>query len=228
MDSTTTSSPATDKAAKAIEKLILKIIPIMQRSGFSLLKMDEAAKTMDVSKATMYKYFASKDEIVEKVVDHFAEYISKMVQDMPQADQATYYKSLRKVFQQSLVMAVYLSDVFLHDLSSLYPQLYDRLMQLVEVRNARLAQFFAEGMESGVFHRLNPVVLILQIDTMLRKMIDPKLLTSQHLSMKQALADYYDIMKRQVLKQDFAADQDEEDSEMESFLNHMVQKLSRY
>ncbi|KQO17941.1 TetR/AcrR family transcriptional regulator [Paenibacillus sp. Leaf72] len=220
-----TKSPSLEKRNKTIQKLIIKIIPVLQKNGFSSLKMDDAAKYMDISKATMYKYFASKDEIIEAVVGRYVAYISDMVQDWTLTDHLSYVKSFDKVFQQSLLIAAYLSDIFLQELSSLYPHLYDRLSNEVELRNEQVREFFDRGMENDVFQRLNSVILLIQMDTMLRKMIDPKLLMLHHLSLKQALSDYYKVMRHQIIKSEFV--NLENSSEMDLFLNQMVQKLSR-
>ncbi|SFE43975.1 transcriptional regulator, TetR family [Paenibacillus algorifonticola] len=220
-----TKSQALDKRNKTIQKLIIKIIPVIQKNGFSTLKMDDAAKYMDISKATMYKYFASKDEIIDAIVGRYVDYISEMVQDWSLTDNMSYVKSFDKVFQQSLLMAVYLSDIFLQELGNLYPHLYDRLSNEVEVRNEQVREFFDLGMKNDVFQRLNPVILLIQMDTMLRKMIDPKLLMLHHLSLKQALSDYYQVMRHQIMKSEFI--NIENSSEMDLFLNQMVQKLSR-
>ncbi|WP_341278699.1 TetR/AcrR family transcriptional regulator [Paenibacillus sp. FSL H8-0537] len=220
-----TKSQALEKRNKTIQKLIIKIIPVIQKNGFSTLKMDDAAKYMDISKATMYKYFASKDEIIEAVVGRYVEYISEMVQAWPLTDNNSYVKSFDKVFQQSLLMAVYLSDIFLQELGSIYPDLYETLSSEVEMRNEQVREFFDRGMKNDVFQHLNPVILLIQMDTMLRKMIDPKLLMLHHLSLKQALSDYYEVMRHQILKSEFI--NLENSSEMDLFLNQMVQKLSR-
>ncbi|ANY70833.1 hypothetical protein BBD42_18870 [Paenibacillus sp. BIHB 4019] len=216
---------ALEKRNKTIQKLIIKIIPVIQKNGFATLKMDDAAKYMDISKATMYKYFASKDEIIEAVVARYAEYISEMVQDLSLNDNTSYIKSFDKVFKQSLLMAVYLSDIFLQELDNLYPHLYEKLSSEVELRNEQVRAFFDRGMKNDIFQHLNPVILLIQMDTMLRKMIDHKLLMLHHLSLKQALSDYYEVMRHQIIKSEFI--NLENSSEMDLFLNQMVQKLSR-
>ncbi len=38
-----------EKRKSTKDKLILKILPYIQKQGFSLLKMDDAAKYMDIS-----------------------------------------------------------------------------------------------------------------------------------------------------------------------------------
>ncbi len=54
---------------------INKIKPVIRKTSFSQLKIDEIAKYMDISKATLYKRFSSKDEIIEAVVEDFMNYL---------------------------------------------------------------------------------------------------------------------------------------------------------
>ncbi|MFH5181673.1 TetR/AcrR family transcriptional regulator [Paenibacillus sp. TAB 01] len=42
------------------------------------MKMDDIAKYMDVSRATMYKHFSSKEDVVEGVVRMFVDFIEKL------------------------------------------------------------------------------------------------------------------------------------------------------
>jgi AcrR family transcriptional regulator len=50
------------------QKLLTKIIPVLRTKSISSLRMDDIAKYMDISKATLYKYFSSKEEIIQSVV----------------------------------------------------------------------------------------------------------------------------------------------------------------
>ena len=52
-------------------KLILKISSIIREQGFAQMKIDDFTKYMDISKATFYKHFQSKDEVVECYVRLF-------------------------------------------------------------------------------------------------------------------------------------------------------------
>lgn len=54
---------------KIREKLLKKLISAALKDGFQQLRMDDIAKRMDVSRATMYKHFSSKEEVLEGVVD---------------------------------------------------------------------------------------------------------------------------------------------------------------
>ena len=56
-------------------KYVLKLLHPLKTSGFQHIRMDDIAKYMDLSKATVYKYFPSRDEIFERLAEIFITYI---------------------------------------------------------------------------------------------------------------------------------------------------------
>jgi AcrR family transcriptional regulator len=223
-----------EKRKSTKDKLIFKILPYVQKQGFSLLKMDDAAKFMDISKATMYKYFASKDEIIECLVEKCVNYTANLeLEEAPQQvqllhpshdDMMLYGETFAKVFKQSIKMAFYLSDVFLQDLNTAYPDLSVTLSQAVERCQKRLIAYLDRGMELGVFHRLNSGILLIQLDVVLRKLLDPKLLMLHNMTLKQALLDFYNAIKHQIFNEKWIH---EDQVGIESFISEMIiKKLS--
>jgi AcrR family transcriptional regulator len=219
-------------------KLILKILPYVQKQGFISLKMDDAAKYMDISKATMYKYFASKDEIIECLVACCVNYTTKLVlEEAPQKlspaqvlhplheNLMLYGETFAKAFKLSIKMAFYLSDLFLQDLNSVYPNLSATLSQAVEQCQKKLIDYLDSGMDLGVFHRMNSGILLIQLDVVLRRILDPKLLMLHNMTLKQALLDYYQAMKHQIFKEEWIH---EDQAGIESFISEMIIKKLSY
>ncbi|MBB6636817.1 TetR/AcrR family transcriptional regulator [Cohnella thailandensis] len=180
-------------------KLAAKLMSPLRSMGFQQLRMDDIAKHMDISKATLYKYFSSKDEIIELIVDQFITYLKeKDAEDLPEAD-VPYEKRFCDTFVQTLLIASYRSEPFLNDLREAFPELYAKLESAIGARNERLCRFYEEGMEAGVFIRQNATLLILQDELIFRNLIDPVNLMKHNLTLRNALFDYYQIKKRQIL-----------------------------
>jgi AcrR family transcriptional regulator len=226
-----------EKRKSTKDKLIHKILPYVQKQGFSLLKMDDAAKYMDISKATMYKYFASKDEIIECLVEQCVNYTAKLAfEEAPQKltpaqllrptheDLMLYGETFAKAFKISIKMAFYLTDVFLQDLNTAYPDLSATLSQAVERCQKRFIVYLDNGMELGVFHRMNSGILLIQLDVVLRRLLDPKLLMLHNMTLKQALLDFYQAIKHQIFNEEWIH---EDQVGIESYINEMIiKKLS--
>jgi AcrR family transcriptional regulator len=226
-----------EKRKTTKDKLIIKILPYIQKKGFSLCKMDDAAKYMDISKATMYKYFTSKDEIVECLVEYYVNYTANLVlEEAPQKltpaqlarpsyeDLMRYGETFAKAFKLSIKMAFYLTDVFLQDLNTAYPNLSATLSQSVERCQKKLIAYLDSGIELGVFHRMNSRIILIQLDVVLRRLLDPKLLMLHNMTLKQALLDFYQAMKHQILKEEWIH---EDQAGIEPFISEMIiKKLS--
>ncbi|WP_052350507.1 TetR/AcrR family transcriptional regulator [Paenibacillus gorillae] len=213
-------------------KFIIKILPYIQKNGFNSLKMDDAAKYMDISKATMYKYFSSKDEIIESLVFQSVNYIDQLLlEEIPSKltaqsepthrEMMLYGETFNITFKISMKLAYYLSDALLDDLNNTYPELAAKLAEGLERCRKKLMSYYDSGMELGVFHPLNSRILLIQQDAVFRELLDPKLLMLHNMTLKQALLDFYQAMKCQVFKEQWIH---EDQPGIEPFINEFILK----
>ncbi|MCC3373898.1 TetR/AcrR family transcriptional regulator [Cohnella sp. REN36] len=205
-------------------KLAAKLLHPIKSVGFQQLRMDDFAKHMDISKATLYKYFSSKDEIIEMLVQMFIDVvIEKDLSELPD-DSVSYAVRFQQSFARSLHIANYGSDPFMNDLRDGYPAFFAVLNAAIGSRNERLRAFYEKGMDVGVFHRLNATLVILQDEAMFRELIDPSSLMKHHLTLSAALWDYYQIKKLQLFTPEAYAQVD--DGFMSEKLAYLVQKIT--
>ncbi|MBD3917314.1 TetR/AcrR family transcriptional regulator [Paenibacillus sp. PR3] len=188
----------TDKQNAARTRLVQKLIPYVRKNGFQFLRMEEIAKIMDVSRATLYKYFQSKEEVVQTVVNFYVDYINEHMVDSLDADQKFSIR-FQKLFERSVLVAEYITDVFLVELESVYPEIYDRLREALRLREQQIMVFLDEGIQEGIFNKINGTLFIKQ-DELLQKIFDIKFLMVNNLTLAQALHDYYMLKKLQLFK----------------------------
>ncbi|GIO85575.1 TetR family transcriptional regulator [Paenibacillus faecis] len=211
------------RKAVSVEKYIEKIKPVIRKTKFSQLKVDDLAKYMDISKVTLYKYFASKDDIIEQVVDYYMDY-SKKADATANDDSVSFLERFQITFLQSLMCAVYISDLFLQDLKEFYPHHFENLSVALQNRNKNLQAFFESGMEQQIFNRLNAVLFMVQDDAVLRRFIEPSFSIQYDITLKQAIMDYYRMKQYQLLKPEYLKMID--DSHMEGKIVHILQTIS--
>ncbi|MGZ4031332.1 MAG: TetR/AcrR family transcriptional regulator [Tumebacillaceae bacterium] len=212
----------TDLSAK--RKLAAKLLQPVKKSGFQNLRTDDIAKYMDLSKATVYKYFNSKDEIIECLVDLYVEFIMEADSEW-QTDTDSYVKGFQKAFTQTLLIANYVTEAFHNDLRDVYPDLMDKVRRALHQRNDRLRHFYEQGMEAGVFHKVNATLVISQDELVLRNLVDPMFLMERNLTLRDALFDYYQMKKLQLLTQQVCESCD--NAEMNGQLDYLAQKISQ-
>ncbi|MEH6889871.1 TetR/AcrR family transcriptional regulator [Bacillus sp. JJ864] len=214
-----------DNQAEMRKKLIFKLLPIVKKQGISPLRTDDIARYMDISKATMYKYFSSKDEIIQYIVKIYAEYITSIDQTIFE-ETVPFGERFQKTFEQSLLIALYISDTFIFDLKHSAPVLYEQITQAQNERNHKLKKFYEEHIEKEVFNSINPALILLQDDVLLRKLFEPTILIKNNMTLYQALFDYYVLKKQQIIHHKYKDEID--DSKMESTIQYIVQKVSNY
>jgi AcrR family transcriptional regulator len=202
---------------------LLKIKPVIRNTRFSQLKIDEIAKYMDISKVTLYKHFSSKDEIIQEIVNYSINFLAE-VDSFIQDESLSYVTRFQKNFLQSLICVIYISDLFLNDLKEFYPWLYDHLASALLKRNKNLQKFFESGMEQEIFNRINPVLFMVQDDAVFRRLVEPTFCIQYDVTMKQAIMDYYQMKKYQLLKPDYL--DKTEDAAMEGHLVPILQTIS--
>ncbi|WP_281883372.1 TetR/AcrR family transcriptional regulator [Paenibacillus sp. YYML68] len=196
-----------------------KIKPVIRKTKFSQLKIDEIAKYMDISKVTLYKHFSSKDDVIEKVVEYEIRYLQQA--DSVVNDEAlSYVERFQKTYIQSLLCVVYLSDLFLQDLREFYPRLYEKLVVAQQNRNKNLQSFFESGMDQNVFNRMNAVLSLVQDDAMLRRIMEPTFSIQWYdLTLKQAIIEFYKMKKYQMIRPEHLDTIDDSD------FNHQVGEI---
>ncbi|MDO3411426.1 TetR/AcrR family transcriptional regulator [Saccharibacillus sp. CPCC 101409] len=212
------------KRTPGSEQYIEKIKPVMRKMKFSDLTIDAVAKYMDISKATLYKHFSSKDEIAVLVINDYIDYLESgdvFVRD----DTVSYSERFRKIFEQSLKCVIYASDVLLADLKETSPDLYDALMQAEYSRNKSMEVFLQKGMDDGVFNRLNAALFMVQDDAVIRRILDPKFSITYDLTLKQALMDYYRMKKYQLIAPAHIESEPKDENALEKRIMEILQIL---
>ncbi|NOX17707.1 MAG: TetR/AcrR family transcriptional regulator [Chlorobi bacterium] len=112
---------------KEVKARILKYAEVkFAREGFYRTTMDELAKDMKISKKTIYKYFSSKNELLETVLENIISHISKRVKEIALSD----LNSAEKLYMLSEFITSRINDIsekWLKDLQSYKPELWEKI-----------------------------------------------------------------------------------------------------
>ncbi|NEU28855.1 TetR/AcrR family transcriptional regulator [Paenibacillus polymyxa] len=210
---------------KVKNKLLKKLIPSLMKDGFQQMRMDDIAKFMDVSRATMYKNFSSKEEVIEGVVRIFVDYIEQLEDRTNEDDDQSFGVWFQQLFEQSVSLVGKISDVFLKDLQTVFPDMYDVLKTALDKREQQTLKFYQDGKNKGVFNPINEKFILLQDDIMLREILNVKYLLYNQITIQQVLHDYYHLKKIQLFKPEKMSLVD--DSRIHPVIEHFVEKFNR-
>ncbi|WP_154896354.1 TetR family transcriptional regulator [Paenibacillus illinoisensis] len=206
------------------DQYLNKIKPVIRRTRFSQLKIDDIAKHMDISKVTLYKHFSSKDEIIEQVVEYGIQYLQQ-ADTVVYDDSVSYIDRFQNTFLESLIGVIYLSDLFLQDLKEFYPRLFEKISVAQQNRIKNLQSFFQSGMDKKIFNRMHAELSLVQDDATLRRIMEPTFSIQWYdLTLKQAVMEFYRMKQYQVISPEYLDTVD--DSVIEKEIIRILQTIS--
>ncbi|OOM76480.1 TetR/AcrR family transcriptional regulator [Clostridium sp. BL-8] len=206
-------------------KLLKKIALSVMKNGFQQLRMEDIAKHMDISRTTMYKHFSSKEEVIDGVVQVFVDYIATLEWENAEEDELEFGICFQKLYGQTLSIGGIITDRFIKDLQSAYPNLYDKLEDALIMHKKKALEFYKTGKDKEIFNPINENFILLQDDLLLREIINTKYLIYNQTSIRQVLYDYYQFQKIQLFKAEKLSIVD--DSKIEPIIEHLVEKFNK-
>lgn len=219
-------SPAEQRGERHEElkqKYLTRLLPVIQRQRLGHLRLDDIVRFMDISKATFYKYFSSKEDVIEQGVDMVVKLL-KQTTILIGNESSPPLLRFQQVFLHSLDVACYLPEALLLDLKQLSPPLWERVKQAQRELQLQIQQFYEQGIAQGIFHPIRPALAVLQNELFLRSIMDPVFLMEHDLTLRTLLYDYYELQKYQWLLPEFAAQMD--DAPVRAGIDRVVQKFS--
>ena len=174
------------------EHWIRKLLPVYTRKGLKKFTMDEVAAILEISKATLYKHFTSREEIIEKSLEvklaDMAMFKEVLFNDeLPYLDR--YFASISVFYTQ-----IYgISTEFLSDLKHLYPNTWKKVDFFRDYAQSQLVAFYKEGLQSQLFHDIDPAILAMTDKWFFDAVSDPDFLTEHNLTLEKAFHDYFTL-----------------------------------
>ncbi len=167
--------------------------------GTSKFTMDAVAKKLGVSKATLYKYFASKDELIDAVVQFKIEEIiayERLLED----SNIDFSERFFDIIKNASILLAEISDKFLHDTKSKYPELFHKINGFNSRALAAAEHFYRQGIEIGILNNINPKILALTDKIFIQAVSNPKFLKEHNISIKEAFDNYFEMKSKGIFK----------------------------
>jgi AcrR family transcriptional regulator len=177
---------------------LLKLLPYLSMEGISPHTVDTLTRWIDISRATFYHYFASKEDVVDALIRLFVTYLEQATAEMQQ-DDMDYGTRFQRVYMQSLMIVGYASPRLMQDIKQHYPVPWEAFHRAERQRARQLEHFYEQGIAAQQFHRINSRLLLLQEAIFLPAIVEMAVLVEQELSLTQILREYYTLQKYQLL-----------------------------
>lgn len=186
-----------DPVAK--EKWVRLLLPIYIKRGLRHFSMDDVAGHLGISKATLYKHFSSREEIIEHALivklNDIGSFRDKLFdEDLKYVDR--YFNAIHLFFSE--ISGI--STDFLLDLKLLYPDIWRRVEFFRDYASDQLQAFYKQGIEQELFNNVSPILLVTSDRVFFDFLSDPKFLKDNNLSLQQAFHDYFKLRTKGLFK----------------------------
>jgi AcrR family transcriptional regulator len=142
------------------------------RYGCSRVSIDELVSDLHTSKSAIYRFFSSKEDLINSVMIHFNQYINTNIGLIINDKSVSFQKKLEMIMAFTTKVLQKVSKDFLDDLKINFPNIWKRYLEMREERLSNLyLKFFKQGIKQGNIRNDIPVNLILIVYTKLTEIV---------------------------------------------------------
>lgn len=144
-----------------------------------------------MSKRTIYRYFKSKEELVEAVMKQVTGEIERDVLQVLNSSANPIEKTTTfvKLVGERLRL---LSPRILGDLQRHYPAIWEKVEQFRAEKIKHLIEMIVDGSQQGYFRPINPTIVTASLVATVRAVVNPKFALENNLSMEEAFRTMID------------------------------------
>lgn len=181
------------------QNLVQDLAQIYFSNGFTRYTMDEIAEMLGTSKATLYKHFASQEEMLDSIMQFKIKEIEALERDLFNEDldfSERYFAIIRKASQ----LLAEISIRFLSETRQKHPEIWERTRQFQDYALRAAESFYQKGIEAGVLHSINPRLLALTDKMFIQFVSNQKLLDEYNVSLEEAFDGYFQMKSHGIFK----------------------------
>ncbi len=183
------------------QRIIRSFTELASERGFSRVTMDELAVRASMSKRTIYRYFSSKEEIVDFILTRYIASVEDQVQQAwsSSKEPAGKVRNLVEVISENLKT---IQPLVLYDLQKYYPRLWDKLEQFRAEKIQKLFEDILVSNERGYFRPVNPKIFISMLMASVKEIVNPVFIMENNITLEEAIKSLFEILLYGVVRQE--------------------------
>lgn len=181
------------------DTLIEKISEFLEKEKPLKLTMDDIASALKMSKKTIYKYFASKDELVKAVVWVRAQILKKNIEKIADQDVNVIQKFLN-LTDFLLTRGLKFLQVFLEPMAEMDPKWWEKLEEFrAKLLTENISKIVNQGKAEGlVIDRDTEIIKDIYISA-IRGLVNPVFLKKSNMPVQHVVTVMLEILFRGML-----------------------------
>jgi AcrR family transcriptional regulator len=142
------------KRGKRIQAILTTAAELFGERGYEAVSLEDVADRLDVTKGSLYYYFASKDELVTAAIETLGNEWTARLERLPEAQDGTPASRLRALIREHVAIAVreYPAALRLFLVPQSWPQpQHDRIKELRQRHDQLFRRIIEDGVATGDF-----------------------------------------------------------------------------
>lgn len=181
------------------ERIIQAATELIKQYGLRGFTLDDITGELSMSKKTLYKYFASKNELISEIVQRAAEIEKQRVlQEMDRC--TTWLEKLNAIFFVYSYPAIPLR--ILNELQRYFPAEQETILEIRRFREQIAMTVLKEGIAQGdIRDDIDPAIMLLTFTKTVLSPMEDQFLNAKDITINQLLEQmkkllFYGILKR--------------------------------
>ncbi len=176
------------KGADIRERIISAFMELSKTKGFYRVTMDELSVLAGLSKRTVYRYFASKEEIIEAVIDSIIQRVTREL-DRVIAEAHTPAELIAQALQnlylygQNLVF----NPLILEDLRSHYPHFWQKIDRYRMEKAQNLIKAILSKSDKDLTREIDPRIMCTAFLAAIQAVVNPEFILKNGLTFQETL-----------------------------------------
>ncbi len=179
-----------------------QVFAIYAKYGFDKISMDEVAAKAHISKATLYKYFRSKEDIVSHIVHNV---IANMDSMQFTADKGIgkVLESIQGCYCKAILVTAHSGSAFMNDLQNKFPVLHEEYLKALKNVQERFQNFYNHALKEGYCRDIYIHLIAIQMRTVLPEIINSSYPARHNVSLETVMKEYYRLLLCQLLNEKY-------------------------
>ncbi|MBR3340541.1 MAG: TetR/AcrR family transcriptional regulator [Clostridiales bacterium] len=175
-------------------RILVNTIKVFNKKGLKLT-MDDVAEQMGISKKTIYKYFNSKEEIFDQIVDYIFDGIKARENEILNEEGLSIDERTRKLLAAFPESFTAIDFAKLGDLKDKYPKIYKKMTRRLESGWEPTIELLEQGRKEGIYREdADLTIFKIMMDASIAKLFEADTLKKTKIKYVECLNQIVDIL----------------------------------
>lgn len=187
------------------ERIIQEAKQQISKFGFRRFTLDDIASNLGISKKTIYKYFDSKRQLVDEVIDSWLKKEKERTLQIMESEEDWLEKLQKVIFHEIKAKP---PTWMLTELQRFFPEEWSKTNAMGQFKREQLRKLLKQGIKEGdIKSDLHPAVIEVVIHRSIQELFETDFLIQNDLTVNQAREEIKKIALYGILKKDTMAEE---------------------